>query len=623
MSKLAGILCFGDQSPSPADEDRIRLSLESLNGFPPSIYPGDRMVMGHAAPPWDTVWDSRCSTSPEGVICAWDGRLDNSASLPAPERAGDSVHPPQSAYALDAYLRRGVAGFRDLVGDWSLVIWDPRSRSIVLASDYAGIRPLYYHLGGGSLRWSTSLADLVGWTGTHDIDEEYVVSFLTHGSAAHHTPYRGVFPVSPGNAVTIRSNRAVKEAFWELPFDRETRLKDECAYEEELRRLFEEAVSVRLKGHRTACSELSGGLDSSSIVCMAKQLATKSPGLHAELVTFSYTHPAQSEERYFHAVERACRYPSSYLQLEEFPFVAPNRVGNAAPSWWEPRFEELSRRMAALDSSVLLTGQLGDFIMGNTHDDSDQVADYIHNHQYVEAAREAFSWSQTLRVPIYSVLWRALRTNYSSWVAPDVANDVCDRYASVDSLAPGFRKRVALSKYDSHHEFSWNQAGPGRRRRFRGVSEVLSGRVLQAPEALQHISYAHPFAHRPLLEFMLTIPQNVVCKPGEPRRLMRRAFSTFLPPMVLKRKSKALYHIAYREALMPLAADLLRRRGDMRLVEFGYVDRGSFVERLTRFTGGIECNESQLRQLILLEYWLSRGGASAVPLEEAALSWVN
>ena len=623
MSKLAGFLYFDDHSPSAADESRIRASLQDLKGRPPAISRSHGLVMGHAEPPWDDGWESRCSTSPEGVICVWDGRLDNRAELPVPDVACDAIGPPDSAYALDAYRRRSVAGFRDLIGDWSLAIWDPRSRSVVLASDFAGVRPLHYHLTPSRLLWSTSLADLIRWTGVNEIDEEYVATFLTQGSSPHRTPYRGIYPVPPGNAVTVHASRVTKEAFWRLPAGRVTRLDDDRAYEVELRRLFEEAVSVRLKGH-TVCAELSGGLDSSSIVCMAKHLKKTAAAEETKLVTFSYTHPASSEAKYFQAVERACQYPGVHLQLEEFPFVAQNQVGNAAPSWWEPRFRELSRRMAGLDSNVLLTGQLGDFVMGNIYDDSDQVADYLHNHQFFEAAREAFSWSQSLRVPIYSVLWRALRMNCSSWVAPDVASSMCDRYAHIDSLAPSFRKRVALSEYDSHHEFHWDEAPPGRRRRFRALAEMLSGRVLQAPEALQHVSYTHPFAHRPLLEFMLTIPPAVVCRPGEPRRLMRSAFSNFVPPLILKRKSKALYHIAYREALIPLATELLSRPGDLRLVEFGYVDRRSFLDRLTQFTGGVDCNESQLRQLILLEYWLCRGGASSeVPLEQAALSWVN
>jgi asparagine synthase (glutamine-hydrolysing) len=133
---------------------------------------------------------------------------------------------------------------------------------------------------------------------------------------------------------------------------------------------------------------------------------------------------------------------------------------------------------------------------------------------------------------------------------------------------------------------------------------VLQSRSLQAPEALQHVSYTHPFAHRPLVEFMLTIPARLVCEPGQPRRLMRRAFAGLLPPLILKRKSKAAYTSIYRGSLMPLAGALLKRPDRIQVVERGYVHGKSLISRLEKFTVGLDCNESQLRQIILFEFWL-------------------
>jgi hypothetical protein len=242
--------------------------------------------------------------------------------------------------------------------------------------------------------------------------------------------------------------------------------------------------------------------------------------------------------------------------------------------------------------------------MGNMGDDSNQVADYVHRGQWWRAAREAFEWSQALRVPIYPILWRALRSSYSSWTPDtDLSNEVSD-YAHVDSLTKEFRKRVRLDEPDRLRKRSWQQASPGRRWRFRAVSEMLEARTLQTPEALQHISYTHPYAHRPLVEFMLTIPPAEVCGPGEPRRLMRRAFAQFLPSAVLQRKSKAAYTTVYRKALIPLATELLARPGNIRLVDLGYVDGQSITERLTEFVQGLACNEPQLRQVLLFEFWL-------------------
>jgi asparagine synthase (glutamine-hydrolysing) len=624
MSKLAGIFYFDFRPTTAEDEARVCAALEGPEQRSLRMYRGHGLVMGHAATVADSSRDNGRCVSSDGFICTWDGRLDNRADLLS-ELQFDCPHEASdSDCALQAYRNRGTSGFYDLIGDWSAAVWDEQTRTVVLASDYAGIRPLYYHHGRDRLLWSSCLSDLVRWTGLNELDEDYVASFLTQGSAANRTPYQGLHPVPSGYAVCASKDRIVRRAFWDPPYHRETKFKDERCYEERLKGLFQQAVSVRLAKRGPSCAELSGGLDSSSIVCMASQLTAPGSASRPDLMTFSYTHESMKEERYFQEVERFCNCSGIHLQLEDYPFASANQVGNAAPSWWQPRFRELSRRMAKLDSSVLLTGQFGDFLMGNTVDDSDQVADYLQNAQFLQAAREAFSWSQSLRVPIYSILWRALRTNYSSWAAPSIAQSTCDRYGRIDSLASDFRKRVALSDSDRDPELRWQAAPPGRRRRFRMMSDMLSARVLQVPEALQHTSYTHPYAHRPLVEFMMTIPASVVCRPGEPRRLMRRTFAGLLPPAILRRKSKGAYHTAYRQALIPLASELLKRPADIRLVEYRYVDRNSFTDRLTRFAQGLDCNESQLRQLILFEFWLRGSGGTGVrEMDETALSWIN
>jgi asparagine synthase (glutamine-hydrolysing) len=148
---------------------------------------------------------------------------------------------------------------------------------------------------------------------------------------------------------------------------------------------------------------------------------------------------------------------------------------------------------------------------------------------------------------------------------------------------------------------------------------MLDARTLEAPEALQHISYAHPFADRPLVEFMLTIPAAEVCRPGEPRRLMRRAFADFLPKAIAQRKSKATYTDVYRQALTPLATRMVSQPDQIRLVAHGYADRESVMERLTLFLQGLDCNEPQLRQLMLFEFWLrNREGVRNSPVSSEA-----
>lgn len=620
MSKLCGV-CYFDSRPMPEPEDGAWV--ESALGHPawlvPRQYRDPGLLMGWAAgrhsPHDQGLFHSSGRTS-----CSWDGRLDNRRDL-LPQ-TGLPPDCPQSAIALGLYQQKGVDGLRDLVGDWSLCIWDAPRGAIVLASDYAGIRPLYYYRCAGRLYWSSSLADLVRRMVTPELDELYVGSFLVRGSAAARTPYSGIFAVPPGHAVSISRDGIVTQAFWHPPTRQEIRYQDERCYEEQLLELFREAVQVRIAGGTPVCAELSGGLDSSSVVSMADRLRRQAPGHVPDLHTFSYTHEHCADEKYFREVERACQLSGCHLELQEYPAVAADRAA-AAPAWWELRFQELARRMAAMEAGVFLTGQNGDLIMGNTTDDSSQVSEWLAQGRLWEAAREAYAWARSLQVPIYPILWRSLREACSSWVPPVSPQAAVGaiRGSTEDSLVEGFRARTELYERERLASGPRRDAPPGRRQRFRAVGEVLENRLLQAPEALQHVSYTHPFAHRPLVEFMLTIPAHIVTRPRQPRRLMRRAFAGLLPPLVLARKSKAAYTAMYVGALMPLAATLLRNPGGIQLVERGYVDRNSLTNRLERFTQGLECNESQLRQLILFEFWLrNRVAPQAAPAPELAVS---
>ncbi len=532
-------------------------------------------------------FDSRPAAADSAPV-QWGGRLDDPvSSLSA------------ASLALDLYRGRGIAGLSGLVGDWSLAIRDADTQSVVLASDFAGIRPLYYYRDAERLLWSSSLTDLQRASGASELDDGWVASFLSLSGAGGQTPYRGIRAVPAGCAVRAASGGSRIERFWDLPVGREILLSGKGDYEERLLQLFRDAVAARVRPHAHVVAELSGGLDSSSIACMAARLG-------APLTTISYLHEGAMDERYIRAVEEAVRIPAIHLDLAECPFVSPEHTGGSAPGWWEARYRRVARQMESIAATALLTGQLGDLVMGNTLDDSGQVAGYLRRLRLRDAGREAYAWSQALRIPIYPILWRAARLCLSRWAPPadsDLTPTAWERRATANSLSVRLR-RTGPKAVDGPPDLNWRKAPPDRRRRFRALAEMLSSRRLETPEALQSISYSHPFAHRPLVEFMLSIPPAEVCRPGEPRRLMRRAFAGLLPEAVLRRKSKAAFGGAYDRCLAPMAAEMLAHSAAIRCVERGYVDRASLLDRLEKFEKGLDCNLGQLRVLILFEFWL-------------------
>ncbi|MGH9347717.1 MAG: asparagine synthase-related protein [Vicinamibacterales bacterium] len=561
---------------------------------------------------WSEGSDDRATGS---RLVAWDGRLDNGGDLAWRLAKPLSATTCDAALALAAYQRSGIAGLRDIVGDWSAVIHDAPARAVVLASDYAGVRPLYYHARPGKVFWSTRLEALVAATGISALDEGYIGGFLTTGGCANRTPYAGIFSVPAGHAVSVTATEVTVRSFWTPPAGDSIRYHDERRYDEEVRALFRDAVTVRLQTDGPVVAELSGGLDSSSVVCMANHLIRTGAVPAPRLTTVSYVHRESTDVPFMREVETFCGIDGVHLSTHEHPLVSEAHVGTARPEAWVPLHESAAMVARRSGAKVFLTGQSGDLVMGNWFDDSVQVAASLRRGRIGETCAQALAWSKVLRVPMTWILWQAVRTMLGAGGEPRAlcaGEGVSSPARAEISIDERFWKR--MGRGDAHDAWSrdWMLAPPERRKHFQALARMRDLRTLQLPSALRGLDYTHPFAHRPLVEFLMSMPADVLCRPGQPRRLMRRALGPSWPPKLQARRSKSLFGAPWNEALRPLALRLLNARV-LHVVERGWIDRPGLVSRLERLTQGLACNEPQLRQIILLEHWLRCTAREAQP----------
>ena len=542
-------------------------------------------------------------------VLHWDGRLDNRDDLLL--RLRDSLRSDTSnkAIARAAYERWGTPGLVHLIGDWSLVIHDRANCLTVLASDFAGVRPLYYHVQPERVLWSSQLQSLVEETGTSDLDEQYIAGFLTVGGCANRTPYKDIYSVPPGSAVCVSPEKTTIKRFWELPTGDAIRYRNEHRYEEQLRALFQEAVAVRLQTESPVVAELSGGLDSSSVVGMANHLLETGAAPAPRLTGLSFTWQNSLDEPFIRAVESHCGIDGVHISMRDVPVIAKTQAGNALPEPFHSLRTAIAQAARQLGAKTILTGQNGDLVMGNWFDDSVQVSGALRRLRIGHAFEQALAWSKILRLPVHQILWRAFQSALPAALAPAAI------YAKVDgSYAPrnvetsvlsSFSNRTGCGEPTSFVSNAWMQAPPEQRKYFYNLSMALELRTLQAPEPLQHLDYTHPFGHRPLVEFLMNVPAEILCRPGEPRRLMRSALAHLWPSRLRERRSKGSFGGPWRAALRPVAHALLKTK-QLHLVDREVIDRSSLRARLERLCLGLDCNEYQLRQIILLELWLSQ-----------------
>lgn len=529
---------------------------------------------------------SGAGASVTGNTCEFDGRADG---------CGENA----AAYALALYDRRGANGLRTLTGDWSLAILDQTRRTVVLASDHAGTRPLYYFRTAESVTWDTSLPRLAARTGQRELNPDYVSEYLATGFAIDSTPYGGIRPVPAGQTLAISDNGVQTAVLWKPPVDTSIRFGSERGYEDCFRALFEEAVAVRMQTAGLVAAELSGGVDSSSIVCMADRLIASGTVPARGLITFSYDAPASPDLPYMAEVERHCRTARAvHVDAQEFPFLTRRIDSRSRPTFAESRLAELRRQMECAGSSALLTGQLGDLVTGNLVDDSIQVADSLRQMRFGAALEEACLWSRSLRVPVYSLLSRAVRAAFGGRLQWQEA------IGQDDSLAPAVRGRARELAGRRPAREGLSGVTPSRRKRILALRQLFGSRFFACPDPLNGVLYTHPYTHRPLLDFLLAIPPALLCRPDEPRRLMRRALRGIVPNAILRRRSKGNYEGMFLNAMRDCAAGLAEAPESMLLAKRGYIDLRSAGARLRRLGQGLECNAGQLRQIILLELWL-------------------
>ncbi len=392
-----------------------------------------------------------------------------------------------------------------------------------------------------------------------------------------------------------------------MPIGDVIQYQNQHRYEEELRTLFCEAVAVRLQGESPILAELSGGLDSSSVVCVATDLMREGAAQATRLSSVSFVWENSLDQPFIREVESHCGIQGTYISTHDVPIIAEKQVGNATPETFQPLRMAIASVADDLKANTVLTGQAGDLMTGNWFDDSLQVARSLRSFRPARACAEALEWSKLLRVPIYPILWRGIQAALPPRLSPTRIYAAADGsympHSIETSLVTGFQDRTGLMDSASYFSNSWMQAPPERRKHFRTLATMLELRQLQPAEPLQHLDYTHPFGHRPLVEYLMSVPANILCRPGEPRRLMRSAFSDFWPAKLRERRSKGVFNAPWQAALRPLARGLAEAK-QLHVVERGFVDHTSVRSRLERLCRGLDCNEHQLRQIIMLELWL-------------------
>jgi asparagine synthase (glutamine-hydrolysing) len=560
--------------------------------------------------------ESQPQVTKSGAVLTWDGRLDNRADLVDSLRDDVSMASSDDATVRAAYERWGTACFAKLVGDWALSVWNPRDRSLVLAKDFVGTRPLYYSLEERGASWSSILDPLVLFAEkTLALEEEYIAGCFSFFPAVHLTPYVGVQSVPPSCFVRVRAGSATVERYWDFDPAKRILYASDGEYEEHFRMVFANAVQRRLRSDRPVLAELSGGMDSSSIVCMADTLVTRTSGDAQVLDTVSYyddSEPNWNERPYFRKVEEQRSRTglhidaSSQRSLTSSFGTGPLRISPGSEREPSLAQQKLNAFLAERGHRVLLSGFGGDEVTGGVPVATSELADLATRLAVRRLAHQLKVWALDKRKPWFHLLAETFRR----FLPPSLAGRP-DYLRSAPWLDARFAQRHSSALAGYQNRLRWFGPLPT----FQENLATLDGlrRQLAAGALPSRPTYEkrYPYLDRDLVEFLFAVPREQLVRPGRRRSLMRRALAGVVPEEVLNRKRKAF---AARRTFVQVSDEfdvLLETLDPMILASRGIVEPAAFRRELEKTRVGLEILPIALLRTIGMEAWLknlSAGG---------------
>ncbi|MGH7514131.1 MAG: asparagine synthase-related protein [Gemmatimonadales bacterium] len=534
-------------------------------------------------------------------------RVDNRPVLER-QAGSDSACLSDLELILRVLNRCGDKSIEAVLGDFAFVAWDSSTLSAVAACDAMSIRKIYYTRRDGLLAFADR-AETLAQGDRYDV--QYLAERLsTAESDQEHTVYEGVRAVPAATLISFNAGSSVRHRYWSPeqiePFPAPGLGAQEAATT--LRELLLEAVKCRLGGPGETWSQLSGGLDSASVVGVAQWLAQTEAGDEGLSGTVTYVdlQGTPSDERSFAGlvVQRWGLRNEVILDPRIWTdehFEVPRLDQPRGTFMHFPREYRLHEIVSRAGGRVLLTGQGPDeYLRGNMF----FFADWIARGHPLAAVKEMVRRAAIGRVSFWQLAYLnavvpLLPDAFRRWRGPEVTR------------LPPWLSRSVIQKFELHKRgfelrlYSGPLGGKYRTSLDKGVDALQ--RTIGHLVLDDHLDVRHPFLDRRLIEFGLRLPPDLVVQPYAGKWLLREAMRGLVPEEVRVRVGKGsmgqLYAWSFsrqRHLLEPLVENPI-------LADLGVVDgkalKQAFLE-IPQQPQRTDEPHTNLQHVLAMEAWL-------------------
>ncbi|MGJ8532702.1 MAG: asparagine synthase-related protein [Alphaproteobacteria bacterium] len=487
-----------------------------------------------------------------------DIRLDNREVL-IPILGNCAGGITDSELVLKAYRRWGENMPAHLDGDFAFVIWDDPRQLAFCARDRFGIKPFYFRLTEIQFSVASSISALVEMQGSGlDVDEDRIADFLVGlPNETDRTAFQQIKRLPPGNYMTITRDDVHTAGYWVARPSQpiaQTELPDAFA------ELFTRSVANRMRGTKQVGVMLSGGLDSSSIACVARNL--RSMQGQGALDAYSLVFERGSGADEIHSIQSVLNtggfkshvlgpempepfaHHESVLREQSELFLAPG-LSNIRSIYAQAR---------ANGQHVLLDGHGGDEVVSHGYGRLRELTD---QGSWLRLWREACGAAKTLNISPTTICLQLLTSRFAT------SSNFFNAFSTFSHSILPYRVSAKLSRKRTEWRQLVNENLVHRSNLIARYSAARDSRTGDTSEQGEHlhiianpliphafevldraagancIEPRYPFWDKELVLFCLGLPASEKLGNGWTRLILRQAMEGILPPEVQWRRDKA------------------------------------------------------------------------------------
>jgi asparagine synthase (glutamine-hydrolysing) len=558
MSGICGIIFFeGSPEILAADLEAMNDRLRHRGLDDSGVWLKNGIALGHRRLAIiDSEGGKQPLVDPRGYAITCNGEIYNFPSIRRELESRGEVFATASdtEVLLKAYIIWGEACLAKLNGMFAFAVADFTNRSLFVACDRLGIKPLYYSRFPGGFAFASEIKSLLSCRSVpRDLDLSYIPFFMRHGSfPRHHTVYRQIQRLQPGQALRVTEKALTPICYWDI----QEKYPEEGAHrvtrqdEEELRALIQDAVELRTVSDVPIGAFLSGGLDTGIITSKAAaflpyQLQTFTVG-YSGMGDFEETRlAAQVAQRYrtaHHELDVTAEDLLAHYELVLAQFGQPFADPSALPTY-------LICRFARSRVKVMLSGDGGDMLFGGSRSyrrylQLTRFRAFLPWASWQDVAKHLLQWSGNLAAPFRPLLAERLRRYGGLLKVPpellfrdlsQVKSSAAVAALAGERLQPYLNSKLIHPFVRRDHRLHLDGV------MLHDLKNFLVNDVLTKVETMSMavgLEVRTPFLDHRLVEKAVTLSWQDKVSARQTKMLLRRLFAGELPPEVIAARKR-------------------------------------------------------------------------------------